>query len=451
MSGHHLFAATSVLAMALAALPAAAQPEEPSIQLVVESGRALRVALDHGITVKRVGQPVAATLVDAVYAYDRIVLPAGTRVNGHIERLESASRGARVRAILNGDFTPPRRAILQFDMLVLSDGRTIPMQTSATEGTESVVLRVADTSTKKSVPSRARAEIAREAKQAASIVTAPNRKERLKVAAIRALPYHPLLLAKGTTYTARLQSRLDFGSATPALLAPPGAMPEPESILHAQLATAIGSGTSEPGTRIEAVLTQPVFSADRELILPEGTRLIGEVTFSKRARRFHRQGQLRFLFETVQAPDRTPENLLASLYAVESRQGDRVSIDEEGGTTSSSTKARFAAPALAALALVGATHGRMDFDTDGAGPEMQYGGAASGTLGGFLGLGLFGVGVNQLGRYVTVATAAVGLTRTVYSTVFAKGREISFPMDTSIQVQLAPGPSPNDNQQEPRR
>ena len=447
----HLLSATSVLAIALAALPVAAQPEEPSsIQLVAEAGRTLRVALDRRITVKGVGQSVTGKLVDAVYAYDRIVLPAGTIVRGHVEKLESASRGSRVRAILNGDFTPPRRAMLQFDLLVLGDGRTIPMQTSATEGIESVVVRVADTPTRTSASSRAREKISQEVRQTASIVTAPDRKERIKVAAIRALPYHPLFLTKGSTYTVRLRSRLDFGSATPAARARAGASPAPESILNARLLTEIGSATSTPGTRIEAVLTQPVFSADGALILPEGTRLIGEITFSKRARRFQRHGQLRFLFETVQSPDRAPESLFASLFAVESAQGDRMSIDEEGGAKGTSSKARFAAPALAALAVVGATHGRLDYDTDGAGPQMQYGGALSGAVGGFLGLGLFGIGVNQLGRYVTVATAVFGLTRTVYSTVLVKGTEISFPIDTSIQVQLADGPGTDNKQREPR-
>jgi hypothetical protein len=73
-----------------------------------------------------------------------------------------------------------------------------------------------------------------------------------------------------------------------------------------------------------------------------------------------------------------------------------------------------------------------------------------GTLGGFLGLGVFGIGVNSLGRYVTVATAGIALSRTVYRTVFAKGRELTFPKDTSIQVQLAPGPPVNNNRQESR-
>ena len=139
-------------------------------------------------------------------------------------------------------------------------------------------------------------------------------------------------------------------------------------------------------------------------------------------------------------PDGLERDLMASLHAVESSQGDQVRVDEEGGASVANSKARFAAPALAALAVVGSAHGRLDFDTDGAGPEMQYGGAGSSVVGGFLGLGLFGIALNQLGNGVTLVTASIGLARTVYSTVFARGREISFPVDTAIEIQLAPGP-----------
>ena len=450
MSPRDLFRATSVLALMLSALPAAAQSAEARIQLVVSEGRALRVALDRRFTVKRVGQPVSGTLLEPVYAYDRVVLPAGTEAVGHVESVENMPRGARVRAILAGDFTPPCRIVLQFDTLVMGDGRRILVQTSATEGTENVVLRSADAPDRKGLASKARDEIKAEAKRTAAVVTAPDRKERLKIAAIRALPYHPRLLAKGTVYVARLMSPIEFGSAAPIPRADVNARAAPDSILRAQLVTSIGSAISTPGTPIEAVLTQPVFAGDGSLILPEGTQLIGAVTAATPARRFHRHGQLRFLFERVRALNREPETLLASLQAVESSQRDRVSIDEEGGVTSSSSPLRFAAPGLAALALAGALHGRLDDDTDGLGPEMQYGGVAGGTLGGFLGLGLLGIGVNQLGRYVTVATAALGVTRTVYVTVFAKGRDISLPRDTSMQVQLAPGPGKNNNPQERR-
>ena len=59
-------------------VPLAETPaERPSLALVVRAGVPLRVALDARIRVKRVGQSVTGTLVEPVYAYDRVVLPAG--------------------------------------------------------------------------------------------------------------------------------------------------------------------------------------------------------------------------------------------------------------------------------------------------------------------------------------------------------------------------------------
>ena len=49
-------------------------------------------------------------------------------------------------------------------------------------------------------------------------------------------------------------------------------------MLTAKLATTIDSAKTPRGAAITAVLTQPVFSADHHLILPEGTLLTGEVT-----------------------------------------------------------------------------------------------------------------------------------------------------------------------------
>jgi hypothetical protein len=100
---------------------AAAEPS--SIDLLLKSGRPLRVALDQKIPVKHVGQPVTGTVVEPVYAYDRIVIPAGTKVRGHLARLDGGSRVARVRAYLGGDFSPPRQVVLQFDTLLPDDGR----------------------------------------------------------------------------------------------------------------------------------------------------------------------------------------------------------------------------------------------------------------------------------------------------------------------------------------
>jgi hypothetical protein len=250
-------------------------------------------------------------------------------------------------------------------------------------------------------------------------------------------------LSKGTVYTARLQSALDFGAAMRTERASPGSTPAPDSILNARLVTPLDSTASTKGTRIEAVLTQPVFSADHRLILPEGTHLRGEVTFGRPARRFHRNGKLRFLFDSVQVPDDAEQTLLGSLYSVESSQGSRLAIDDEGGATGTTSKARFVAPALGAIALVASLHGRVETDSDSPAPETNYGGPGSNVAGGFLGLAAAGVVVAQLSHPAAVAMSALGLARTGYSAVFGKGHDVSFPADSSIQIRLAPGPAEN--------
>jgi hypothetical protein len=72
---------------------------------------------------------------------------------------------------------------------------------------------------------------------------------------------------------------------------------------------------------------------------------------------------------------------------------------------------------------------------------VSSGGGASSGLGGFFGLGLLGVGLSQISRPVGLTLAVVGAVRTIFTNVLGKGKEVSFPADTPIQLQLAPGPT----------
>ena len=78
-----------------AALGATPPDAGESRELVLRAGRPLRVALDSRVRVKHEGQSVMATLVEPVYVFDRIVVPKGTRVIGHIERLERPKASTR--------------------------------------------------------------------------------------------------------------------------------------------------------------------------------------------------------------------------------------------------------------------------------------------------------------------------------------------------------------------
>jgi len=262
----------------------------------------------------------------------------------------------------------------------------------------------------------------------------------MKAAVIGHLPYHPQYVAKGTVYDAELVTPLDFGPTTSAPLAPPGSLPAPNAILNARLVTPLDSAHTPRGTPLEAIVTEPVFSQDRQLVLPEGSKLIGEVTFAAAARRFHRSGQLRFLVESVQPPRTGADPLLASLSSVQVPDGAAVDLDEEGGARASDSKKRFIAPALSLLALRASTHRearRIDNDADDSVPRPA-GSPGSRGVGGFFGWGLAGALVSQLSRPVGLALATVGVARTVYRGVFARGHEVTFPADTMIQVQLAP-------------
>jgi hypothetical protein len=171
--------------------------------------------------------------------------------------------------------------------------------------------------------------------------------------------------------------------------------------------------------------------------------LTGEVTFATPARRFHRNGQLRFLFEHVQVPNQAPAPLVGALHAIDASSDDRVALDDEGGATLENSNTRFIAPALAILALHASIErdGESHLDPDGDGTIKTAGsGAGARGVGGFIGMGFFGAAVSQVTRPLGIAMGVYGAARTIYTNILAKGREVTFPADTPIQVRLAPGP-----------
>jgi hypothetical protein len=450
----------SPLIGALFAVPSicAAQPQEaPAVQLTLNAGRSLQVVLDQRITIKRVGQPVEGTLVDALYAFDRVVVPAGTRVLGHVAALEDVSKVARTRAILSGDLTPMRRVVLQFDTLSFDDGRTVPIQTrvkteiphlkrtsappaeNETDSSESPVHRAEHEA--KNYVKQSVASAKQKGRDVLAEITQPGRTERVKQAVVARLPYHPQAIDAGTGYDAELLSAVDFGSAVSAEFAAADARPAPSSILNARLATTLDSSKTPRGTPIRAVVSEPVFTADHQLIFPEGTVLEGEVTYATPAKRFHRNGQLRFLFERVQMPSGDPAPLLASLQSANTSGDDRMVLDDEGGAKLENSKTRFVAPALALLALRGNLDRHDHLDPDGDGHVIHSDNPAAVSAGGFFGLGLLGIPLSHLAPPVGLGLSIFGAAKTVYSNILARGREVQFPAETRIQLQLAPGPS----------
>ena len=141
-------------------------------------------------------------------------------------------------------------------------------------------------------------------------------------------------------------------------LAELGSQPSSDSIARARLLTPLDSASAKQGQTVEAVLAAPLFSPDRKLVLPEGTRLVGAVTLAKGARSFHRGGQLRFNFQKVElpsevanlrpaAPEPPSQTTQATLAAAEGSGRAPIKVDSEGGVQAQESKTRFLAPAIA--------------------------------------------------------------------------------------------------------
>ena len=224
----------------------------------------------------------------------------------------------------SGDFSPHRTIAIQFTSVV-RDGKATAIETIAknetphpkravapdAEATDGDTGKVATAKREvKGQASAAAASLKHQVTDVISEVKDPGRTDRAKQWAVSKLPYHPQTLYKGTVYDAELLTSVDFGKTTPHPLAPEGTMPAPDSILSARLLSTLDSGSTPRGSPLEAIVTEPVFAEDGRLIFPEGTKLTGEVTFVRRARRFHRNGQLRFLFERVEPPNQNSAPLL---------------------------------------------------------------------------------------------------------------------------------------------
>lgn len=453
-----------------AAAQSATDEETLPIALNIPSGTPLRLYLTKRVS-KRVGAPVEAKLLEPIFAFDREVIPAGTVVQGEVSRTQSIGKWQRVRAIVSGDFTPLRTAEVEFTTLNLPDGRKLSTHTVETTGLNSIYTE--PKKNQKTQPQNQNGGILGTAKQTAKdrvnsaidSVRGPNKKEKLIDMLWSKLPYHPQYVRRGTRFDGPLQGPLAFGfePVKQADLAELGSQPPPESVVHARLLTPLNSGSAKPGEAVEAVVTAPLFSPAHKLLIPEGARLIGTVAVAKRARSFHRSGQLRFTFQKVGMPEevanlkfrppeptgttapeplklmtREPMKTQAVLAAAEGSGKAPIKVDSEGGVKAKESKTRFIAPVLSLAIASHAGYDGRHSDPDEPGGYAGGGQHVSGrTMGGGLGLGMLGAAVSQSSPYVGMAFGYYGLAWSVYSHVIACGVEVQFDKDAMMDIKFS--------------
>jgi hypothetical protein len=423
----------------LVAVSALAQqaPVAPGAQrgTTVPSGVPLRVALEHRVPIKRVGQPIQGRLVDPIYSYDRLVLPAGSVVEGHIAKIGGVPIGRRLTVLLNGNLTPPRDVRAQFDALVLGDGSRLSLSTSLSRGTAHT-MRIAkppkNGEGRKSAVQAARDRF--ETDRAAILAfKEPGKLSRLKSRLFEMLPYHRQAWQAGTLFNGVLQEPLTGLAPIPieARTDNPAVAASEDREVSARLLTPVSSATARRGAPVEAVVTRPVFSPDHALLIPEGSRLLGDVVQAQPARFFHRNGKVLFVFRQIKPPAGDAQSIQGYVEGVEANFDAHLVLDSEGATHVDSPKTRFIFPAIA-VAVAGLSF-HQDYNAQGV-PDWDVGGRAES---GAVGLGLIGTVLTQVGpRAFASSIAITGAAFSVYSNFIARGANVVLPVNTPVKISL---------------
>ena len=410
-------------------IPVSDTSPQHAVALSLPVGTPLQVALDREVRVKRVGQPLQGHLLQPVYAFDHLVLPLGTAVRGHIAKIGSPGGKRLTLSILNADFTPARPIQVSFDEIMLADGRRMPLHVAVVPGSGQVI-RLVDSGPGQSGPAKNGlsakiAEAKQEWQQAMQQVRQPGKLHRAWRIGLEQLPVRPQYIDAGTLYYADLQEPLDFGSETvkDQELESIGTPPPPGSLVRASLVTALDSGTTKHGATVQAVVSKPLFAGDR-LILPQGTLLNGSVLQVRPARRMKHNGQLRIAFHELVLPGGAAFRVDTALKAIQAAESVSPSLDPEGGVKATNPKSRYVTTGISvSLALVG-SGGKNDVGN--AGPAA--GGATAFRLVGIA------VGLAVRSHTLAILTSAYGGSRSIYTNFFGRGRNISFPKDTSMEV-----------------
>src|SRR6202161_1031315 len=117
--------------------PVAGSPA--AIPLEVPVGTPLPVVLDQEVRIQKAGQPIHGKIAEPVYAFDRLVVPAGSDVTGSVTRIAGVSAMKRTISALDANFSPSRDVAITFDQLILPDGRRVPLHTQVSLASQGVL------------------------------------------------------------------------------------------------------------------------------------------------------------------------------------------------------------------------------------------------------------------------------------------------------------------------
>ena len=397
----------------------------------VAAGTPIKMGLDSEVRVREVGQAIHGKTTEPVYAFDKLLIPVGTVVNGKVSAIDAVPKKVRTLDAADGNFSPRRNVHVQFDELVMGDGRRVALQTVASPAPDGVLRfvsanekekknKVQDAAAKK--VSATRQEIRRQWSELQKQIHEPGKMHKLKRIAVAQLPVHPQYIDAGTSFNADLQQPLDFGTEAVRLeaLTNIGAPPPTGSVVHARLVTPLNSSTAKKGDAVEALITEPLVVSDR-LILPEGSVIKGSVMQAEPARRLGRNGQLRILFHQVTPPNGIEQKVETSLEGVAVAKGEHLKLDAEGGAQVTTPRTRYLTAGIA-VALAAASDDDILISAGNGASGFRFMGAAAGML--------------ARSRIVSRGFGGYGAAMSIYYNFLARGRDVVYPKDMAMVIGL---------------
>jgi hypothetical protein len=301
-----------------------------------------------------------------------------------------------------------------FDQLVLSDRTTVPIHSDSAVGIDGVA-------NSKYLAKSQRPGMRQKLKGAMAPLGGPNKLQRLGQALVTSLPYHPEYIDQGTVFdTALLEPvtvLVPVQSMTASLQA--------SDYLHLHLMTPVNSSTSAAGTEIEAVVSQPYYQADHQLLYPVGTRITGTVEKASSAGWLKRNGSIVFAFRTVQMPDGTTRDIHSTVAGIQADRSEGLDVGKEGELhATTSNFARILAP----VSLIGPSRAVADSTVQ----KTAWSRSGEGRKG----FGLLGAGAAQASVGTAIGFGYYGAAKRLCDAFITKGSNVELPVNTPILVRL---------------
>ena len=415
--------------------PKPAVPAEPSAETrelpgppVLAAGTSMQVEIVRHYPM-RAGEAIEGRLVYPLYANGKLAVPENTPVRGTVTALEPDSK-ARWQGRLQGDFTPFRNAKVQFNEMDLPDGARSITTSGASTGAMVLRLTAAGARPKQSLIGQQWSRAKERLDQQIAFFTDPGLGDRAMQMLYHQLPYHPQRIPAHTSWTFELTAPLTLPEK-PAADPPPAETPKPAGSpetwsVHALLTAGLTSATAKPGDPVRALVIEPVLDKDRQLVVPQGSILVGHVTTAKAARTLGRNGKLRFIFQQVQFPESATARPVQGALAGATTQGEHTLNMDAEGTVTPQNKSSVIAPLLLTM-LAGRA-----LDQDGN-ITVQTGVASNG-------FGLVGriVGIAAGNRNFAAGMGFYAAGLSVYRNFLRPGNDVVFPKDTRIEIETTP-------------